>query len=140
MQVLSAIVIVALYASSVLAHPGHNIQEELAERAAFLKEAPRRDLSHCAAKLKARGITQKNVQRRAAIAKAAREKRGIPHDAPFKRSFADVLGTNHTSPVVHTPKTDKDIIFASNSSCVLQPETTEGPYCAYIHSLYGKTT
>jgi len=129
MQLLSAIAVAALCATNALAHPGHDVREELAERAAFLKEAPRRDLSHCAAKLKERGITQKNVQRRAAIAKAAREKRGIPHDAPFKRSFADVLAKNHTSPVVYTPATDKETIFAGNSSCVLQPETTEGPYC-----------
>ena len=129
MQLLSPLAIVGLYAINVLAHPGHDIREELAERAAFLKETPHRDLRHCASQLAARGITQKNVHRRAAIARAAREKRGIAHDAPFKRSFADVLATNHTSPVVYNPGTDQEIIFAGNSSCVLQPETTEGPYC-----------
>lgn len=66
----------AFVASGVLAHPGHDTRHEIAERAAFMKNS-KRDLSHCAEKMKARGVEARNIQRRAAIAKSTREKRGI---------------------------------------------------------------
>ncbi|KAH8598898.1 Intradiol ring-cleavage dioxygenase [Bisporella sp. PMI_857] len=130
MRFLSTVTVAALLsASNVVAHPGHDINKEIAERAAFLKDTPKRDLSHCAAKLKARGITAANNARRAAIAKEARKKRGIADDAPFlkARTFEEVLAKNHTSPIVYAPG-DEEILFSGNHSCILQPETTEGPY------------
>lgn len=63
-------------ASSVLAHPGHDTRHEIDERAAFMKNS-KRDLSHCAAKMKARGLEARAIQRRAAIVKGTREKRGL---------------------------------------------------------------
>lgn len=72
----SLAVAVTLYASSVLAHPGHDDSHEIAERAAFLKTS-KRDLSHCSEKMKARGIEQRAVRRRASLAKSLRKKRGM---------------------------------------------------------------
>lgn len=62
---------------AVKAHPGHNIQEEIRAHARGLVNAPR-DISHCAAELKARGIEQRTLERRAEILRSEREKRGIP--------------------------------------------------------------
>lgn len=84
MQLITSLAAASILASNVLAHLGHDIRAEMAERAAFIQTS-KRDLSHCAAKMKARGLDQSSVARRAAIAKDARKKRniatGIP--APF---------------------------------------------------------
>ncbi|KFY44050.1 hypothetical protein V494_01674 [Pseudogymnoascus sp. VKM F-4513 (FW-928)] len=78
------IVASAFAASSVLAHPGHDTRHEIAERAAFMKNS-KRDLSHCAEKLKARGLEARAIQRRSAIAKDVREKRGLSTSEYRKR-------------------------------------------------------
>lgn len=62
--------------ASVLAHPNHDINEELRAREEAMLTLPR-DLSHCAEKLAARGITAEAAKRRAQIAREAREKRGL---------------------------------------------------------------
>lgn len=76
MQLITPLIAASVIAVNVYAHPGHDMQEEIAERAAFMATA-RRDLSHCAEKLKMRGLDKKNVARRAAMAKDARKKRSI---------------------------------------------------------------
>ncbi|KAG4421828.1 hypothetical protein IFR04_005078 [Cadophora malorum] len=116
----------------VQAHPGHDIKQEIEERAKALGNNPR-DISHCAAKLKARGHEARTISRRSALLKAEREKRGLATARDLDnilnaRDAASVLATNHSSPVVYTPQTSTDIIFAGNQSCVLVPEVTEGPY------------
>lgn len=60
--------------SSVLAHPGHDLTQEIAERRAYLSSIKRTDLSHCASKLKARGVDKRNVERRQAAIEKARAK------------------------------------------------------------------
>ncbi|KAG9248776.1 Intradiol ring-cleavage dioxygenase-like protein [Calycina marina] len=99
MQIIS-IAVAALCATSILARPGHNIEQEIAERAAYPKTALQWDISHCSEKLKARGIMEQNIKRL----------------------------KNHTSHVVYTPESDQSVVIAGNSSCVLQLEVTEGPY------------
>lgn len=77
MHFFSTLVVASAFvATSVLAHPGHDTRHEIEERAAFMKNS-KRDLSHCAAKMKARGLEARAVQRRAAVAKSTREKRGL---------------------------------------------------------------
>jgi len=77
MQLITPLIIAAaVLASNVVAHPGHDIRAEMAERAAFMQTS-KRDLSHCAAKMKARGMDKRSVARRAAIAKQERKKRSI---------------------------------------------------------------
>lgn len=58
-----ALIMAFLAANPALAHPGHSLDHEIAARAAYLKHAPR-DLSHCAEKLKARGVEQRSIERR----------------------------------------------------------------------------
>lgn len=72
-----SILSLALISSAAYAHPGHaGIEHEIAERDAYFKHAPR-DLNHCAAKLKQRGIHDQSLKRRMATVQNLRE--GIKH-------------------------------------------------------------
>lgn len=114
----------ALLSAPVLAHPGHDLTEEIAERRDFLGAVKRADLSHCAEKLRARGVSERNVARRQALVENARAKRGIT-----KRDLASVLATSHNSTSLgYSLNTDAATLFAGNNSCVLTPEVTQGPY------------
>lgn len=67
---------VALAASFVAAHPGHDISQEIREREIALRSLPP-NLAHCAEKMRKRGITADAGKRRALLAKFAREERGL---------------------------------------------------------------
>ncbi|KAN0117870.1 extracellular dioxygenase-like protein [Hyaloscypha variabilis] len=131
MQLITPLLAAAVLTSNVVAHPGHDIRAEMAERAAFMQTS-KRDLSHCAAKMKARG----SVARRAAVAKQARKTRSIAANAPFlkARDVDTILNTTHLSSESYTNATDEAILFAGNNSCVLSPEVTQGPY--YVSGEY----
>lgn len=122
-----------LFSAPTAAHPGHDIAEELAERAAFLASDSYTGLAHCADTLKAREAAL--ISRRKAMVQHLRTKRGI-----VKRSFEDVLNTDHHSNASITPDSPDDIVFAGNSSCILQPETTEGPYCMQTYLCLHRTS
>lgn len=77
MRLISLLSVATLATTLVQAHPGHDIAEELAERAEYLQHYTR-DVSQCAAKLKARGHHQRTIERRSALLKREREKRGLP--------------------------------------------------------------
>ncbi|KAH8659961.1 Intradiol ring-cleavage dioxygenase [Xylariales sp. PMI_506] len=114
----------AVLPSSVLAHPGHDVSIEAAERRQFLGSVKRASLSHCASKLKARGVDKRNVARRAAALENARAKRGLK-----KRDLDSVLATSHNETSLgYTANTDESVLFSGNNSCVLTPEVTQGPY------------
>ncbi|KAH6686797.1 Intradiol ring-cleavage dioxygenase [Plectosphaerella plurivora] len=113
-----------LFAAIAAAHPGHDVSEELAERKAFLGSVKRASLGHCAEKLKARGIEERNSRRRAALVDAVRERRGLK-----KRDFETVLNTDHNkTDLGYTVNTAADELFRGKNSCVLTPEVTQGPY------------
>lgn len=63
--------------ATVDAHPGHDVQQEIKELAAFYQNVPRDFMSRCASQLKARGHEDRNIARRSAILKVEREKRGL---------------------------------------------------------------
>ncbi|TEA21741.1 Catechol 1,2-dioxygenase 1 [Colletotrichum sidae] len=116
--------------SGAAAHPGHDLTEEIAERRAFLGNVKRASLDHCADKLKARGLTARNVARRSAQVEKARQKRGIN-----KRDAATVLAASHNqTDLGYTLNTDANTLFSGNNSCVLTPEVTQGPY--YVSGEY----
>ncbi|KAI1084210.1 aromatic compound dioxygenase [Whalleya microplaca] len=115
----------AFLAGSVVAHPGHDISQEIKERRDYLSSVKRTNLDHCAPKLKARGVEKRNVQRRAALLEKARAKRGLNK----KRDLDSVLATNHnSSDLGYTPNTDATTLFTGYNSCLLTPEVTQGPY------------
>ena len=79
MKLIAPLATAAILASNVIAHPGQSsleLRQEIAERAEFMKHS-KKDLSHCAAKMKARGLEQRAIARRTAMAKDARKKRSI---------------------------------------------------------------
>lgn len=76
MRFSSAIASMAFVAGLVTAHPGHDHTKEQAVRRAHL-EHTKKDLSHCAAKLKSRGIEARNIKRRQQLARRTAEKRGL---------------------------------------------------------------
>ncbi|KAI1367242.1 aromatic compound dioxygenase [Xylaria arbuscula] len=108
-------------AALVAAHPGVDHSHEILQRREFINNVKRTDLSHCAEKLKARGFEQAGIERRKALANA-RAKRGI-----VARDISD-LNKSHLSDLEYTLDTPLDTIFAANTSCLLSPEVTEGPY------------
>lgn len=73
---ISSVLTSALAASMVSAHPGHDHAQEQDVRRSYMQHS-KKDLSHCAAKIKARGLEARNVKRRADLAAAAMKKRGL---------------------------------------------------------------
>ncbi|KAH7356968.1 Intradiol ring-cleavage dioxygenase [Rhexocercosporidium sp. MPI-PUGE-AT-0058] len=127
MLFLPAAVAASILVAAVLAHPGDDHSHEIAERAAFTKLS-KKDLSHCAEKFKESGLEQRAIARRAATAQKSRQKRGLSTTAPFLRTRAGPLDTDHHSSVNYSSDTDSSSLFASNGSCILSPEVTLGPY------------
>lgn len=120
----STTIITALLASTTAAHPGHSIAEEVQERRDYMATAKVRDLSHCSAKLKARGVEARNIARRQQQIESARAKRGLA-----RRDLDSVLATDHNETSLgYTANTDASTLFSSNASCVLTPDVTQGPY------------
>ena len=50
------------------------------------------------------------------------------------RDLSQVLNTSHVSPVDYTPYSPYETIFVGNTSCILSPEVTQGPY--YVSGEY----
>ncbi|KAF2634464.1 aromatic compound dioxygenase [Massarina eburnea CBS 473.64] len=118
---LTSLLATALTILPILAHPGHDVAQEAAERAAYRRSPEYQDLAPCAAEIKARDSLM--IERRMEQVRQLQEKHGIK-----SRSLTDVLNKNHQSSKQVTPSSPAADIFGSNSSCILQPETTEGPY------------
>lgn len=117
--------VAAFVAGSAVAHPGHSVRKEAAERRDAMSNMKVRDLSHCASKLKARGHEDRNMARRAKMVEEARARRGLK----TKRTLESVLATDHNETSLgYTENTDAATLFSSNASCILTPEVTQGPY------------
>ncbi|EJC99938.1 aromatic compound dioxygenase [Fomitiporia mediterranea MF3/22] len=124
---LSALVTI-LSATAAVAHPHSLSKAELARRNEFQIIA-RRSLAGCQSKLRARGgVAERAIARRKAFAEKARKARGLDTDRSFvgKRDLDTVLNTSHKSNT--TGLTADSDPFDGNSSCVLGPEVTQGPY------------
>ncbi|GES63081.1 extracellular dioxygenase [Aspergillus terreus] len=119
-------------ASVASAHPGHDVKAEAAVRAAYLKHAPQhaRSLNQCADKLRARGHERQNVARRAQMVDNLRRSKGLQTRAPFlkARDLDTVLNTTHHSSLDVDLSTDPNVLFASNATCILGSDVTQGPY------------
>lgn len=74
-KVLSVASITALF-SQVLAHPGHDISQEIAERNDFYQYSKR--ASNCDTALRKRGINDRQHERRRAAIARARAARDLP--------------------------------------------------------------
>ncbi|KAH9480167.1 hypothetical protein JR316_0006765 [Psilocybe cubensis] len=128
MRLTSSFSILALL-SAVLAHPGEIEEHDTPAKHEFLRYA-QRSIADCKQPLYLEGYETAAVQRRANLAKVLREERGLPsREFLDKRDFETVLNTSH-----HSNKTNLSLlspskdIFTGELQCVLQSETTEGPY------------
>ncbi|KAK3673876.1 hypothetical protein LTR78_006078 [Recurvomyces mirabilis] len=81
----------------------------------------------CAPQLKRRGHLTDALTRRLQLARHARTKRNLDSNALFRRGFAAYNFTHQSGSDV-TLESDETALFSDNSSCVLQPEVTQGPY------------
>ncbi|KAK1754266.1 Intradiol ring-cleavage dioxygenase [Echria macrotheca] len=119
----SSVLAGVLAAVTVSAHPGHDPAVELAEREAALSQFSRRDLAHCADKIRERGLEARSIARRNALVTKLQKRANLE-----TRDLASLLNTTHLSPHNYTLQTPEEVLFGSNRSCVLSPEVTEGPY------------
>lgn len=123
-----------MLALSVAAHPGVHDEYDTIKKREFLAGA-RRTISDCRENMFVHGIEDESIERRAKLARKLREDLRLPHREHIsKRSFATVLATSHLSNKTglssSSPSTD---VFTGSINCVLQSETTEGPYCMLLH-------
>lgn len=124
----SSLLALGLLAAPVaLGHPGHDIHEEAAERREFLKRSPN-NVQSCIPQLERRGYQAAALERRQQMAHEARVKRGLTDRPLVRRDFSQVLETDHESTSDVSLGSDERLLFADNSTCVLQPEVTQGPY------------
>lgn len=106
------------------AHPGHEHDEhEEALRRREFRVGAKRGLEKCADKLEARGHNARAAARRQAIANQYSKRGEIS-----ARDTDSVLNTSHHSSEAYTSSTSETTIFASNNTCVLNPEGETGPY------------
>ena len=118
---------ILLAASHTSAHPGHDIEKELADRATFLSRAENLH-SKCGKQHIARNLHTHAAERRADLVRKLRAKRGISNNLEI-RDVNSVLSKDHHSNLDDIEfDTDPSKLFSGNASCLLQPETTEGPY------------
>lgn len=116
---------VAILAGVTLAHPGekqhhHNRAVELSKRE--FKAAARRGLSACQEQLTKRdGMIDRAAMRRAATVQKYRKQLAA-------RDTDTVLNTTHLSSSGYTLDTPETTIFATNNTCILNPEGETGPY------------
>lgn len=131
---LGAVALSLLAATEVVAHPGHDHKAEALERRDNLAKMNRRSLDHCSEKLKARGVEARNAARRQATHDQLSKRAALA-----RRDLDTVLNTTHHSDLPGvTLNTDPATLFSGNSSCILAPETTQGPY--YVSTSFDTAT
>ncbi|KAI4907043.1 hypothetical protein J4E90_009937 [Alternaria incomplexa] len=133
----SATAAVSLF-STVIAHPGEThdhakIKSEIEARG-LRAAAAKRSLAGCQDTLKHRSLMQRSEERRANTMDELRRKRGITaKPKKYRRDLKqlqefEAVNHNMTGTMDYTPDTLTSAIFAANTSCILTPELTFGPY------------
>lgn len=126
MAPFKVLVILALLAlQGIWAHLGHNVTEEAVERAQFLKRNPR-SVRSCASQLQRRGHWADASERRQGLALRARAKRDLSSKPLLRRDFA-AYNSTHASAKDVSYGDEETLLFSDNSTCLLQPEVTQGP-------------
>lgn len=141
--------------SSVLAH-GDESHAAIHKRNEFIS---RRSLAACRDNENAKALFKRSFQRRSDLVNQIRKERGLAErkfgskaswiinvwhrpNTSFvtgsledshriaKRAFEDVSEIDHNSTFADAKfDTDSSVLFSGNTSCLLMPEVTEGPYC-----------
>ncbi|KAJ5273705.1 hypothetical protein N7478_008830 [Penicillium angulare] len=131
-------VVAACLATPAIAHPGekhdhHAVKREVHARDA-MAAAAKRSLGGCESSLHARELAKRNVARRSRTVQQLREKRGVTANAhKWRRDLAalekyEAVNHNKTDILGYSPATPESVVFAANTSCILTPTVTDGPY------------
>ncbi|OLN96221.1 hypothetical protein CCHL11_04492 [Colletotrichum chlorophyti] len=133
-------------ASYVSAHPGEHHSHDHMKRNIQLRDnvaaIGQRSLSSCSNSAGALAMKKRAVERRAQKVKEIREKKGLKAQQAarkYRRDADDLVAweaVNHNMTGVSTNSIFSaiDDVFSANTSCVLAPEITDGPY--YIAGEY----
>ncbi|KAH6616242.1 Intradiol ring-cleavage dioxygenase [Boeremia exigua] len=137
-SILSSAVAVSSLISSAVAHPGEKHDMALVRRQIDVRQlratASKRSLESCQDSLQHRSLMQRSHARRSEALSFLRQKRGIiGKSKKFRRDLAllqefEAINHNQTGVLDYSPNTDTATIFAANTSCILAPEVTDGPY------------
>ncbi|KAK1473301.1 hypothetical protein CTAM01_16138 [Colletotrichum tamarilloi] len=136
MVTVSRLALAAIALTGVTAHPGEKHDPHVHKREMALRRSvaasTRRALDACAGSAADIALKQRAIQRREAKLKELRAKRAISATAPIRRRAESDLTTwaavDHKSSAGYTLDTDPATLFAQNTTCVVVPETTIGPY------------
>lgn len=128
----------ACLTASVFAHPGEQHSKEHIRREIEARDLNAalgaRALSQCSSSASARRLKQRSVKRRAETVNALREARGIKvNPKKYRRDLAaleewETVNHNMTGVYDYDMFTALETVFDTNTSCVLAPEVTDGPY------------
>ncbi|KAE9365735.1 aromatic compound dioxygenase [Stipitochalara longipes BDJ] len=124
MHLISTLLIVALAAIAL----GH---DNLEARREFLATSTN-NLNHCASVHKASGLEQRAIKRREELADKLLASRNL------QRRQVSSVSTSHKSDKTYNASTAPSIVFSGKKSCVLSPETTEGPFYVIGESIRTK--
>ncbi|EGX48172.1 hypothetical protein AOL_s00081g35 [Orbilia oligospora ATCC 24927] len=126
--------------TSVLAH-GDESHSAIHKRNEFIS---RRSLAACRDNENAKALFKRSFDRRSALVNQIRKERGLlgrsleESHRIAKRAFEDVSKIDHNSTFADARfDTDSSVLFSGNTSCLLMPEVTEGPY--FVSGEYVRT-
>ncbi|KAJ5334393.1 hypothetical protein MYU51_016637 [Penicillium brevicompactum] len=128
----------ACLAAPAIAHPGekhnpHVLKREIHTRDAMAAHA-KRSLGGCESTFHARELNKRSIARRSRTVQQLRQKRGITASPKKQRRDLaalekwEAIDHNRTDILDYSPATPESVIFAANTSCILSPTVTDGPY------------
>ncbi|KAF9701609.1 hypothetical protein EKO04_001015 [Ascochyta lentis] len=137
-SILSGAVAASALIGGAVAHPGEKHDMAHVKRQIDARQvraaAARRSLDNCQDYLQHRSLMQRSHARRSEALNALRQKRGINSKSKkFRRDLAllqefEAINHNQTGVLDYSANTDASTVFAANTSCILAPEVTDGPY------------
>ncbi|KAK6528582.1 hypothetical protein TWF281_009821 [Arthrobotrys megalospora] len=129
--------------TSVIAH-GDESHAAIHKRNEFIS---RRSLAACRDNEDAKALFKRSFERRSALVNQIRKERGLAERSLeeshrvaklAKRDFEEVSKIDHNSTFADAAfNTDSSVLFSGNTSCLLMPEVTEGPY--FVSGEYVRT-
>ncbi|KAI0434615.1 Intradiol ring-cleavage dioxygenase [Xylaria sp. FL1042] len=128
----------SLLAGFATAHPGESHDHVKMKRELLARDNAAaigaRSLGSCSNSAASQALKARAIQRRAEAVKNIRQKRGIKTQAKKgKRTLEDLeayeeINHNLTSSVSYDMFTPLEEVFSANTSCILAPYVTDGPY------------
>ncbi|PWY75247.1 aromatic compound dioxygenase [Aspergillus sclerotioniger CBS 115572] len=125
-------------ATLAFAHPGEKHDHDAVKREIHLRDAlaarAKQGVDACSNTQQAKQVQQRTISRRANTARELRSKRGITAAShKWRRNLAalekwEAINHNKTGLVDFSPATSEADIFGANTSSILTPTITDGPY------------